>query len=173
MSKDNAPAAGPTGAVPAAEAAPEDLPTEASTAEIGAAPEPAPEPKPEGKAEKAGGKAGDEGAGKDKGKGKGKGKKARKPHEEPKEEEAGKVVEEKTITVNLRHAFLSHGNKAAPKSVNEVKKMASRVFDTEAKIDNRLNNRLWSRGKGKSERRISVRVQKLEDGTVRVLPAEA
>lgn len=88
------------------------------------------------------------------------------------EEEGEKVVEEKTLTVNLRHAYLAYSRKPAPRSVNLVRKVASKVFKTEdVKIDNSLNSILWSRGKTKAERRVAIKVQKLEDGTVRVLPA--
>ena len=91
-----------------------------------------------------------------------------------KEEEEDKVVEEKVITINLRHAYLTYGRKAAPKAVRLVKKVTKKIFKTEdVTIDNSLNAILWSRGKTKTERKVSVKVQKLKSGTVRVLPAEA
>jgi len=111
---------------------------------------------------------------KEKGAKKEKKKKEEKPKEgkEEKEEET-KVVEEKVVTINLRHAYLTYGRKAAPKAVRLVKKVAKRIFKTEeVKINNSLNAILWSRGKTKTERKVSVKVQKLEDETVRVLPAE-
>jgi len=91
-----------------------------------------------------------------------------------KEEEEDKVVEEKVVTINLRHAYLTYGRKAAPKAVRLVKKVTKKIFKTEdVTIDNSLNAILWSRGKTKTERKVSVKVQKLKSGTVRVLPAEA
>ncbi|MEN3035441.1 MAG: hypothetical protein ABC537_03970 [Candidatus Methanosuratincola sp.] len=87
-----------------------------------------------------------------------------------------KVVEEKVIRVNLRHAYLTYGRKAAPKAVHLVKKVASRVFkaaEDEVKLSSPVNETLWRRGKTKTERKISLRVQKLESGVVRVLKAEA
>lgn len=92
------------------------------------------------------------------------------------EEEEEKVVEEKLITVNLRHAYLSYGRKATPKAVRLVKKAVSRVFkaaEDEVKLTSPMNEALWRRGKTKTERKISLRVQKLESGVVRVLKAEA
>ncbi|MBM5805597.1 MAG: hypothetical protein FJZ49_06030 [Candidatus Verstraetearchaeota archaeon] len=102
-------------------------------------------------------------------------KKEEKAKEGKEEEEEGeKVVEEKVVTINLRHAYLTYGRKAAPKAVRLVRKVAKKIFKTEdVKIDNSLNAILWSRGKTKTERKVSVKIQKLEDETVRVLPAGA
>lgn len=89
-------------------------------------------------------------------------------------EEEEKVVEEKVIKVNLRHAYLTYGRKAAPKAVRLVKKVASKAFKTEdVKISAPVNETLWQRGKTKTARKIALRVQKLESGIVRVLVAEA
>jgi large subunit ribosomal protein L31e len=88
------------------------------------------------------------------------------------EEEEEKVLEEKVVTLNLRHAYLAYSRKQTPRSVRLVKKTAGRIFKSDdVKIDERLNTILWTRGKTKAERRVAVKVQKLEDGTVRVLPA--
>lgn len=87
-------------------------------------------------------------------------------------EEEETVLEEKVVTLNLRHAYLAYSRKPTPRSVRLVKKAAGRVFKSDdVKIDQRLNAILWSRGKTKAERRVAVRIQKLEGGTVRVLPA--
>lgn len=97
-------------------------------------------------------------------------KKAKVKKEKGEEEET--VLEEKVVTLNLRHAYLAYSRKPTPRSVRLVKKAAGRVFKSEdIKIDQRLNAILWSRGKTKAERRVAVRIQKLEGGTVRVLPA--
>jgi len=97
-------------------------------------------------------------------------KEAKGEKEEKEEEE--KVVEEKTLIINLRHAYLAYSRKQTPRSVKLVRKIASRAFKTEdVKIDNSLNNILWLRGKTKAQRRVSVKIQKLESGTVRVMPA--
>src|SRR5512136_1998314 len=101
-----------------------------------------------------------------------KGEKKVKPKKEKDEEEEEKVLEEKVITLNLRHAYLAYSRKQTPRSVRLVKKVAGRIFKSEdVKIDERLNAILWSRGKTKAERRVAIKVQKLEGGTVRVLPA--
>lgn len=98
-------------------------------------------------------------------------KKATKAKKNEEEEEV-KVLEEKTITINLRHAYLAYSRKPAPRSVNLVKKIAGKIYKTkELKIDNSVNEYLWRRGKTKSERRIRVKVQKLEDDVARVLLA--
>lgn len=102
--------------------------------------------------------------------------KEQKAEKAPEVEEEEKVVEEKLINVNLRHAYLSYGRKATPKAVRLVKKVASKAFKTdeaEVKLSSSVNEALWRRGKTKTERRISLRVQKLESGVVRVLKAEA
>jgi large subunit ribosomal protein L31e len=98
-------------------------------------------------------------------------KKETKANKEEEEEEV-KVLEEKIITINLRHAYLAYSRKPAPRSVNLVKKIAGKIYKTkELKIDNSVNEYLWRRGKTKSERRIRVKVQKLEDDVARVLLA--
>jgi large subunit ribosomal protein L31e len=98
-------------------------------------------------------------------------KKETKTKKEEEEEEV-KVLEEKIITINLRHAYLAYSRKPAPRSVNLVKKIAGKIYKTkELKIDNSVNEYLWRRGKTKSERRIRVKVQKLEDDVARVLLA--
>lgn len=102
-----------------------------------------------------------------------KGKKKKREREAEEEKDEEKVLEEKSLTVNLRHAYLTHGRKAAPKAVRFVKEKACRVFKTEdVKLDRSVNEMLWSRGKTKTERKIIVKVQKLEGGEVRVLAAE-
>lgn len=92
---------------------------------------------------------------------------------EEREEEEEKVVEEKSIKVNLRHAYLSYGRKAAPKAIKIVRKAASKAFRTEdVRLSPPVNEALWRRGKTKTERKITLRIQKLESGVARVLSAE-
>jgi large subunit ribosomal protein L31e len=101
-----------------------------------------------------------------------KGEKKSKVKKEKGEEEEETVLEEKVVTLNLRHAYLAYSRKQTPRSVRLVKKAAGRIFKSDdIKIDERLNAILWTRGKTKAERRVAVKVQKLEGGTVRVLPA--
>jgi len=103
---------------------------------------------------------------------KAKAKEAKPAEKEEKEED--KVLEEKVMTINLRHAFLTYGRKATPKAVRLVKRVTCKAFKTEdVSLDNSLNEFLWARGKTKTARRVTVKVQKLESGKVRVLPAEA
>lgn len=100
------------------------------------------------------------------------GEKKVKAKKEKDEQEEEKILEEKVITLNLRHAYLVYSRKQTPRSVRLVKKVAGRIFKSDdVKIDERLNAILWSRGKTKAERRVAIKVQKLEGGTVRVLPA--
>lgn len=82
------------------------------------------------------------------------------------------VIEEKIITINLRRANLASGKRAASRAVRIVREIAKKVADSEEiKIDNNLNVILWSRGKGKTLRKVSIKIQKLKDGEVRVLPS--
>ncbi len=94
----------------------------------------------------------------------------------PEVEEEENVVEEKLICINLRHAYLTYGRKATPKAIRLVKKAASKAFkaeEGEVKLSSSVNEALWRRGKVCTERRIALRVQRLESGVVRVLKAEA
>jgi len=103
---------------------------------------------------------------------KAKAKEAKPAEKEEKEED--KVLEEKVMTINLRHAFLTYGRKATPKAVRLVKRVTCKAFKTDdVSLDKSLNEFLWTRGKTKTARRVTVKVQKLESGKVRVLPAEA
>ncbi|MDH5806460.1 MAG: 50S ribosomal protein L31e [Candidatus Methanomethylicaceae archaeon] len=82
------------------------------------------------------------------------------------------IIEEKTITINLRKAYLASGKRAAPRAVKLIREIAKKITDSEEiKIDNNLNMILWSRGKGKTLRKVSIKIQKLKDGEVRVLPS--
>lgn len=82
------------------------------------------------------------------------------------------IIEEKVITINLRNAYLASGKRAAPRAVKIIKEVAKRITDSDnVKIDNSLNMILWSKGKGKTLRKVSVKIQKLKNGEVRVLPS--
>ncbi|MDI9644965.1 MAG: hypothetical protein QFX35_07090 [Candidatus Verstraetearchaeota archaeon] len=103
----------------------------------------------------------------------GKGVEEAKKEKVAEEKEEDKVLEEKALTVNLRRAYLSYGRKAAPKAIKIVRKAASKAFKTEdVKLSSSVNEALWRRGKAKTDRKISLRIQKLESGVVRVLAAE-
>ncbi|MCS7098046.1 MAG: 60S ribosomal protein L31 [Candidatus Methanomethyliaceae archaeon] len=85
---------------------------------------------------------------------------------------SSEVIEEKVITINLRGAYLASGKRAAPRAVRIIKEIAKRIANSDdVKIDNSLNMILWSRGKGKTLRKVSVKIQKLKDGEVRILPS--
>ncbi|MCC6013061.1 MAG: 60S ribosomal protein L31 [Candidatus Verstraetearchaeota archaeon] len=87
---------------------------------------------------------------------------------------SSEIIEEKTITINLRRAYLAYGKRAAPRAINIIREIAKRVADTnEVKIDNEVNMVVWSRGKGKTLRKISIKIQKLKDGTAKVLLASS
>jgi large subunit ribosomal protein L31e len=87
---------------------------------------------------------------------------------------SSEIVEEKTVTINLRKAYLASGKRAAPRAINIIRNIAKKIADTdEIKISNEVNMAIWSRGKGKTLRKISIKVQKLKDGTANVILASS
>jgi large subunit ribosomal protein L31e len=87
---------------------------------------------------------------------------------------SSEIIEEKTVTINLRKAYLASGKRAAPRAINIIRNIAKKIADTdEIKINNEVNMAIWSRGKGKTLRKISIKVQKLKDGTANVILASS
>ncbi|MCQ5336790.1 MAG: 60S ribosomal protein L31 [Candidatus Methanomethylicia archaeon] len=87
---------------------------------------------------------------------------------------SSEIIEEKTVTINLRKAYLASGKRAAPRAINIIRNIAKKIADTdEIKISNEVNMAIWSRGKGKTLRKISIKVQKLKDGTANVILASS
>ena len=93
------------------------------------------------------------------------------------------IVEERFYTIPLRNAWISPRKKRAPKAARIVKKfvlkhMKIRIEEEEDEeperlvIDNKVNEKLWSKGIEKPPRKIRVRVIKNTEGVVTVLLAE-
>jgi len=104
---------------------------------------------------------------------------SRKEKEEPEED----IVEERFYTIPLRKVWISPRKKRAPKAARIVKNFVLKHMKvrTEAEgeeeaeklvIDNKVNEKLWSRGIEKPPRKIRVRVVKDKEGIVTVLLAE-
>ncbi len=87
---------------------------------------------------------------------------------------SSEIIEEKVVTINLRRAYLASGKRAAPRAINIIRNIVKKIADTnEIKISNEVNMAIWSRGKGKTLRKISIKVQKLKDGTAKVILASS
>ena len=90
---------------------------------------------------------------------------------EPEEEEIEKEVQ---LTLNLRRACLSHGDKIAPKAVRFVRNIVKRhMHADDIFIAPELNELLWSFGKKKTLRKVKLKVVKTTEGIVKVYPLEA
>jgi len=102
------------------------------------------------------------------------------PAAEEKEEEAEapeeeiEVVEEKTYTISLRHAWVvTPRGKRAPRAVRDVRNFVSRHMKAEdVAISNEINSAIWSRSINKPPRKITVRAVKDKEGKVIVYPAK-
>lgn len=91
----------------------------------------------------------------------------------PEVEEEG-IEKEVQLTLNLRRAVLSHGDKIAPKAVRLVRNTIKRhMHADDVLITPELNELLWSLGKKKTLRKVRLRVVKTSEGVIKVYPAEA
>jgi len=87
--------------------------------------------------------------------------------------EEAEPVEERTYTIPLGRTRLAPRKKRAPRALRLIREFARRHMKAEeVKIAPELNELIWSRGVEKPPRKIRVRMEKYEDGTVRVYPAE-
>jgi len=97
---------------------------------------------------------------------------AEKKEEAPEEEI--EVVEEKTYTIPLRHAWVvTPRGKRAPRAVRDVRDFVSRHMKAEeVAISNDVNSAIWARSINKPPRKIMVRAVKDKEGKVIVYPAK-
>jgi len=97
---------------------------------------------------------------------------AEKKEEAEAPEEEIEVVEEKTYTIPLRHAWVvTPRGKRAPRAVRDVRDFVSRHMKAEeVAISNEVNSAIWSRSINKPPRKITVRAVKDKEGKVIVYP---
>ena len=76
---------------------------------------------------------------------------------------------ERVYTVPLSRAWITARHKRTRRAVNILKEYAEKhMKSSEIKIDTDLNEELWKRGITKPPRRITVRMEKDEDGVVTI-----
>jgi len=83
----------------------------------------------------------------------------------------GKVEVERDYTINLARVKVKSRPRRAPYALRLIRKFAARhmrVDEDKVRIENDVNEAIWSRGIEKPPRRITVRIIKYSDGTVRV-----
>ena len=99
---------------------------------------------------------------------------AEKKEEAEAPEEEIEVVEEKTYTIPLRHAWVvTPRGKRAPRAVRDVRDFVSRHMKAEeVAISNDVNSAIWARSINKPPRKITVRAVKDKEGKVIVYPAK-
>ena len=85
--------------------------------------------------------------------------------------ESAKVEVERVYVINLRRTREVSRTKRSPYAVRLIRRFVARHMKVDldkVKIDNSVNEYVWSRGIEKPPRRIEVKVTKYSDGTVRV-----
>lgn len=85
--------------------------------------------------------------------------------------EEAKVELERVYVINLRRTREVSRTKRSPYAIRLIRKFVARHMKVEpdkVKLDNSINNAIWSRGIEKPPRRIEVKVTKYSDGTVKV-----
>lgn len=76
---------------------------------------------------------------------------------------------ERVYTVPLTQAWITPRHRRTKRAVKVLREFAERhMKSSEIKIDEGLNERLWSRGITKPPRRITVRMERDEDGIITV-----
>jgi len=89
----------------------------------------------------------------------------------PGEEE--EPVEERVYVIPLGETRVTSRRKRAPRAIRLIREFAKRHMKAEeVKIAPELNEYIWSRGIEKPPRRVKVRMEKYEDGLVKVYLAE-
>ena len=87
--------------------------------------------------------------------------------------EEERPVEERVYVIPLGETRISRRKKRAPRAIRLIKEFAKRHMKAEdVKIAPELNEYIWSRGIEKPPRRVKVRMEKYEDGLVKVYLAE-
>jgi large subunit ribosomal protein L31e len=81
---------------------------------------------------------------------------------------------ERIYTVPLSRAWITARHKRTKRAVKVLREFAEHhMKSSEIKIDTALNERLWNRGITKPPRKITVRMEKDEDGVITIsLPKE-
>jgi Ribosomal protein L31E len=80
-------------------------------------------------------------------------------------------IEERVYTINLGKVTLAPDNRRAKRAVNMIREFAIRHMKSEeVKIDEELNEVLWSRGIRSPPRKIRVIISKDASGVVTVKP---
>jgi Ribosomal protein L31E len=80
-------------------------------------------------------------------------------------------VEERVYTINLGKVTLAPDNRRAKRAINMIREFAIRhVKSEEVKIDEELNEIIWSRGIRSPPRKIRVIISKDVSGVVTVKP---
>ena len=85
--------------------------------------------------------------------------------------EGAKVEVERVYVINLRRTREVSRTRRSPYAVRLIRRFVARHMKVDldkVKIDNSVNEYVWSRGIEKPPRRIEVKVTKYSDGTVRV-----
>ncbi|WP_054849417.1 50S ribosomal protein L31e [Vulcanisaeta sp. JCM 14467] len=85
--------------------------------------------------------------------------------------EGAKVEVERVYVINLRRTREVSRTKRSPYAVRLIRRFVARHMRVEpekVRIDNSVNEYVWSRGIEKPPRRIEVKVTKYGDGTVKV-----
>ncbi len=83
-----------------------------------------------------------------------------------------KVEVERIYVINLRRTREVSRTKRSPYAIRLIRKFVARhlrVDPEKVRIDNSVNEYVWSRGIEKPPRRIEVKVAKYSDGTVKVM----
>jgi large subunit ribosomal protein L31e len=86
-----------------------------------------------------------------------------------------KIELERVYTVPLSRAWITARHKRTPRALHILREFAEKhMKSAEIKIDTDLNEEIWKRGITKPPRRITVKMEKDEDGVVTIsLPKEA
>lgn len=95
--------------------------------------------------------------------------------EEGEGEEEIEVVEERTYTIPLRHAWaVTPRGKRSPRAARDVRQfIAHHMKAEEVSLSNEVNSVIWARGINKPPRKVKVRAVKDKEGKVVVYPAKA
>lgn len=85
-----------------------------------------------------------------------------------------KIELERIYTIPLSRAWITARHKRTKRAVKILREFAEKHMKSdEIKIDTELNERLWNRGITRPPRRITVKMEKDEDGVVTIsLPEE-
>ncbi|MCD6529122.1 50S ribosomal protein L31e [Candidatus Bathyarchaeota archaeon] len=83
------------------------------------------------------------------------------------------IVEDRIYVIPLRDAWSSPRKRRTPRAIRILKEFITRHMKADSvKIDNSLNEAIWSKGIEKPPRKIRVRAIKDREGVVTLLLAE-